>query len=416
MSIKIEDILILQNIETQNCSKQVLKYVDEICSLDKHKCLNFDVLESYPHTSALLTISWINVTLSFFITLAGIIIIYKIWIKEKNKLEGWPWKKEVYGISVKKFKCFGRSFVSFMLLAKLVPSLNMDVVDILTDTLYYHEIVRSCAMIDARMHTPEFVYIVLFIFMVIGMFKNIAVSKMAHRQLTKRIPPGDEDESDLNDLNGYMTITFFQDVLAFIFQDAVAAIIQYFYIEKFVDGYSFIAIANGIIMLVFSLRILRVFYKYIAQYWDKNDALKVKILHLLMLFSKLAVCIFHLMRTYAIVFSKWFNTEKELDSSCFSTEINHGLITVTQNPFSPSCLGKLGYTLIITTAVASIGTIACVTILFCIGFDEFKIFNQSHYSGRIGNITGTALPPKLRNPPPEGNAESIMIMHENITE
>ena len=81
--------------------------------------------------------------------------------------------------------------------------------------------------------------------------------------LQKRLSINDTSESDLIDSNAYMALTFFQGILAFVFQDAAAALIQFFYIDKYVTESSKTAIVNGVIMLVFSLRVLYVFTMYV---------------------------------------------------------------------------------------------------------------------------------------------------------
>lgn len=127
------------------------------------------------------------------------------------------------------------------------------------------------------------------------------------------------------------------------------------------------------------------------QYWDKLDPIKVKALHVIMLSTKISVCMFHLMRTYAVVFNPLLRkvlTENPLDPSCFSTSVHHGIKTTTQNPFAMDCLVTIDKMLLFFTALASIGVVICTVLVCFVGFEHFKIFNQSHYSGRIGNITG----------------------------
>jgi len=187
-----------------------------------------------------------------------------------------------------------------------------------------------------------------------------------------------------------MALTFFQGILAFVFQDAAAALIQFFYIDKYVTDSSTTAIVNGVIMLVFSLRVLYVFSMYVWRYGEKSDPTKVKIFHVVMGSTKFFVCLFHAMRTYAVVFSKMISTGNELDDSCFSFDAHHGTGRMTQQPFVWACLTRLDKALLASTGLASIGAIACTIILAIIGFEHFKIFSQSHYSGRVGNITGPA--------------------------
>ena len=188
-------------------------------------------------------------------------------LQEKNKVEGWPWSKKVYGINVSHFKSLPRALVGLGLLGKLLPSLSMDVIDILMDTFYFHAITQQCGMLDPRLHTPRFVFHTLFSFMVLGMLKNLVINNVAHRQLTKRLQMDDLSESDLVDSNAYMAITFFEGVLSFVFQDAGAAIIQYFYIDKYTKGTNLVSMLNGSIMLLFSIGVSYVFMRYIYKVW-----------------------------------------------------------------------------------------------------------------------------------------------------
>jgi len=369
-----------------------LPYLNDTLCNNEDTCNHFNPYEAIPPTGVLRIFAWVNWGLAFLSTLLGVIYIYTKWIKEKDKIEGWPWHKKINGIKLSYFKCLPRSFVGFGLIGKLVPSLTMDVIDILTDTLYFNEITQRCGILDVRLHTPNFVFHVLFVFMITGMIKNLGITNIAYRQLTKRLQLDDDSESELVDRNAYMALTFFQGILAFVFQDAVAALIQFFYIDKYVVKASMIAMFNGIIMLVFSLKVLYVFTRYILQYWDKEDPLKVKVFHGIMLSTKVSICVFHFMRNYAVVFSKMLPDDSTyrptLDMSCFTIEEeNEGQNTI-QSPFSIACLTKLDMALLASTGIASIGVIICTIVLCFIGFEHFKIFSQSHYSGRVGNITG----------------------------
>ena len=116
----------------------------------------------------------------------------------------------------------------------------------------------------------------------------------------------------------------------------------------------------------------------------------MKALHTIMLGTKLSVSLFHAMRLYAVVFSKMFrkNENIEFDSSCFVTTESDGVATTVQSPFTWSCMGMLDKSLLLFTLFASIGVTICFVLVCFGGFEAFKIFNQSHYSGRIGNISG----------------------------
>ena len=57
--------------------------------------------------------------------------------------------------------------IKFGLFLKLVPSLVIDVVDILFDTMYFSEIVNA-EVLDTRIHLRPNVYIILFCFQITG--------------------------------------------------------------------------------------------------------------------------------------------------------------------------------------------------------------------------------------------------------
>jgi len=349
----------------------------------------YNILESYPSIETLRRLAWINVIFSFVSTFLAVCYTLSIWRKEKAKIDGWPWSKVVYGVEMEKLRCvFPQWFIEFGLIGKLVPALSMDCIDILTDTMYFDALTKSCGILDTRLQTPKFVYRVLFAFMVIGMLKNIVVSHRAYKQLTKKVQLNDVSESDLVDSNAYMALTFFQGVLAFVFQDAVAAIIQYFYIDRYVTKAGFTAIANSVVMLLCSLRILYIFCKYIYRYHEKTDPLKMKTLHSIMMITQISICFFHATRSYAVVFSKLLTgKDNQPHESCYTVNYRHGQAFTKTTPFNGDCFGQTGYILLIMTGFSSIGVTICTIIILVIGFEHFKIFNQSHYSGRVGNIS-----------------------------
>jgi len=355
----------------------------------------YNITQEYESIETLRTLAIVNVIFSFVSTFLAVCYTLRIWRKEKAKIDGWPWTKVVYGVPMEKLRCLPRWFIEFGLISKVVPALSMDCIDILTDTLYFNSFTKSCGILDSRIHTPIFVYRVLFSFMVIGMLKNIVVSHRAYKQLTKKVQLNDVAESDLVDSNAYMALTFFQGVLAFVFQDAVAAIIQYFYIDRYVIKAGFTAIANSVVMLLCSLRILYIFCKYIYRYHEKTDPLKMKTLHSIMMITQISICFFHATRSYAVVFSKLLTgKDNQPQDACFEVSFTHGVAETWSTPFKGDCLGQTGYILLVMTGFSSIGVLICTIIIIVIGFEHFKIFNQSHYSGRVGNISQ-----KSRGPP-----------------
>ena len=94
------------------------------------------------------------------------------------------------------------------------------------------------------------------------------------------------------------------------------------------------------------------------------------------------------MRMYAVTFSKFGDAEKELTSSCFLTTLDGEIATTEQTPFTWSCLSIKEKCLFLFTLVASVGVLICTLIICFNGFEHFKIFNQSHYTGRVGNVSG----------------------------
>ena len=57
--------------------------------------------------------------------------------------------------------------IKFGLFLKLVPSLVIDVVDILFDTMYFSEMVND-KVLDKRIHLRDHVYIIIFAFQITG--------------------------------------------------------------------------------------------------------------------------------------------------------------------------------------------------------------------------------------------------------
>ena len=116
-----------------------------------------------------------------------------------------------------------------------------------------------------------------------------------------------------------------------------------------------------------------------------------------MLGTKIFVAIFSAMRCYAVVFSKFVDADNELDDSCFTTNrVNEVSITV-QTPFATGCMGTLDKSLIVFTGLASIGVAVCTVLVFLVGFEHFRIFHQSHYTGRVNVTTISSATPSVQD-------------------
>ena len=76
------------------------------------------------------------------------------------------------------------SLLKFGLFCKIVPSLGIDVLDILFDTTYFSEIVSNNVLHEG-IHVPTHVYVILFTFQITGSY-NRFVPKMADTNLRFR--------------------------------------------------------------------------------------------------------------------------------------------------------------------------------------------------------------------------------------
>ena len=90
-------------------------YVNYLCHYLKSQCVNpeSDAMDDangctpYTPPSYTYTLKWIlwgNWTVSFLVTLIGIIYMYRLWVQHKELVDDWPYNMVVYKIPLSKFK------------------------------------------------------------------------------------------------------------------------------------------------------------------------------------------------------------------------------------------------------------------------------------------------------------------------
>ena len=158
-----------------------LDYPTRLSFSESINCLEY-ITPDYTHT--LKWILWGNWTVSFLVTLIGIIYMYRIWVQHKMLLDQWPYNQIVYKIPLQKFKGIIPvtwvwlilvlvydssifSLIKFGLFCKIVPSLVIDVMDIFFDTMYFNEMVTN-KVLDPSIHISTHVYIIIFTFQITG--------------------------------------------------------------------------------------------------------------------------------------------------------------------------------------------------------------------------------------------------------
>lgn len=346
-------------------------------------------------------ILWGNWITSFLVTLIGIIYMYRNWVKHKNMLPNWPYSTKLYCIPVAKFRgILPRRMLTFILFLKIVPSLVIDVIDILFDNIYYDQMVNK-ELLNRKMHVRSHVYIILFTFQITGTVKNMILVYLANRQLTPKdaIPSENTErtsmkaqnarlmtsriqnasESQLADTNAYMAITFYQTILAFWMQDAPEALTQYMYVDKYMIEFNLITVLASSARFLMSCRVMIIFTIYVKNFIDPAyHSLQVMIMLWMMVFVKFIIFITHGMRSYAVIHVN----QQQASMECFVADEN----IIYQDPWSWSCQTHLDIALLVMCALSCLGVAVGLFVAHKYGH---RIYNQSHYTGRVG-IAGRA--------------------------
>lgn len=358
-----------QNIHTDTQNVNLL--VSEYCKTNECKPYT-------PPDIAILfnKILWANWATSALVTFIGIAVMYRKWIKRKKTVEDWPYCQVLYGcIPLSKFKWLPESFLTVMLFFKIVPSLVIDVVDILSDNIYYTQLVSSYeSVLNENIHLEFYVFVILFIFQITGTIKNIILVCLANKKLDVAAhAQTEQSESALSDTNAYMAITFYQAILAFCLQDGGTALMQYIFVDKYLEDFNWVVATAAIIRVLMSGRTMFIFSRYVYGYVDlAYHSLLVACFLWGLIGVKFIIFLAHALRSIAVTFAIGESSAPQVD--CIKLNADSEMI---QTPMR--CLDKMDTTLLILSAISVVGVIFGIIVVYKYGH---KVFNQSHSSGR----------------------------------
>jgi len=367
---------ITQNTNTQNTytdTQNVNLLVSEYCKIH-----NGTTLECKPFTPPDIAfifnkILWANWATSVLVTFIGITIMYRKWIKRKKTVEDWPYCQVLYGcIPLSKFTWLPETLITVLLFLKIVPSLVIDVVDILSDNIYYNQLVHSYGdVLNDNIHLEFYVFVILFVFQITGTVKNIILVLLANKKLDVAARSvTEESESSLSDTNAYMAITFYQAILAFCLQDGGTALLQYIYVDKYLEDFNWVVAAAAIIRVLMSFRTTFIFTKFIYGYVDPAYHSMLVCCFLWGLIGvKFIIFCAHALRSIAVTFVIGGSSV-----SCINLNNDNEM---EQTPLH--CLNTMDTTLLILSAVSVVGVVFGIIVVYKYGN---KVFNQSHSSGR----------------------------------
>ena len=137
--------------------------------------------------------------------------------------------------------------VYILILIKVLVAIPKDFIIIIADVLYFYKISsysanaacdESVSILDRRIAIADYIYWILFAVNITGLLKHIMLVWIAYhkirgrrivdpRMIPTRIRRLNLSETVLLDENAFMEFIFLQGVFAFIFQDAVAAFVQF---------------------------------------------------------------------------------------------------------------------------------------------------------------------------------------------
>jgi hypothetical protein len=376
------------------------------CALGSEECqsiqnyCNINLCTEFNPPKYTSVLKWIllgNWSVSFLVTAVGIFYMYTLWVKRKELVDEWPYNVVVYQIPTKKLKGFiPKWMIKFGLFLKVVPSLVIDVIDILFDTIYFGEFVAN-GIINSKIHIRPHIYAILFAFQITGTVKNVILVHLANKQINgKRATEEkrhkgsiiksmmmDENESSLVDTNSYMYINFYQTILAFCLQDGPEAFMQYFYIDKYVEEFNLVLFLASSARCLMSCRVMYIFFFYVKNFLDPayhNE--KVRALVWSMVLVKCIITAAHTLRTIAVFMIT------RLEESLFDERINSCIEfeedKIYQAPWSQSCLNRVDDVLLCLCGASVVGVAVGI---FVARHQGKKVYNQSHYSGRNGMVT-----------------------------
>jgi len=293
-----------RRIDTQNVNLLVSEYCEEIVKVTNETCKTYkppDVVLAFNK------ILWVNWATSAIVTFVGITVMYRKWVKRKRSVEDWPYCQVLYGcIPLSKFTWVPENVLSVLLFLKIVPSLVIDVIDILFDNIYFTQLVTSYdEVLNKNIHIGLSVFIILFTFQITGTIKNMILVYLANKKLdVVGHSMTEEVESSLSDTNAYMAITFYQAILAFCLQDGPEALTQYLYVDKYLEDFNMVFATASMIRVLMSCRIMFIFSRFIYGYVDPAfHSLKVRCLLYSLICVKFVIFCAHGLRSIAVTFT-----------------------------------------------------------------------------------------------------------------
>jgi len=383
-----------QTTNTQNVNLLVSEYCE------KYECKPYT-----PPDIAILfnKILWANWATSALVTIIGITVMYRKWIKRKKTVEDWPYCQVLYGcIPLSKFKWLPESLLTVLLFLKIVPSLVIDVVDILSDNIYYTQLVSAYnSVLNENIHLEFNVFVILFVFQITGTIKNIILVSLANKKLDVAARSmTEESESSLSDTNAYMAITFYQAILAFCLQDGGTALIQYLYVDKYLEDFNWVVAVAAIIRVLMSGRTMFIFSKYVYGYVDlAYHTLLVACFLWGLIGVKFIIFLAHALRSIAVTFAIGESSAPQID--CIDVNDESELV---QTPMR--CLDKMDTTLLVLSGISVVGVVFGIITTYKYGH---KVFNQSHSSGRDAT---TFMAREMRK---MTESNEVLPMQDNIT-
>ena len=131
---------------------------------------------------------WINLTVAIIISLIGFYKTFVKWFKQKLE-SGFPVNQLLFGMIRLDRPCCSRlplKVVGLVLYVFVASNLLVDIIDMLTDTLYFTKL-ESGELLDSRIKVDDYVFNVMFSFLIFGTIKLVLVIKIMYQLDTKMV-------------------------------------------------------------------------------------------------------------------------------------------------------------------------------------------------------------------------------------
>jgi cell division protein FtsL len=193
-------------------------------------------------------------------------------------------------------------------------------------------------MLHDKIHLSNFIFILLFIFIITGTVKIIIMTKIL--------------KSEIKSLEGNATIwiKFYENILSFLLQDGPELAVQYYFVEKYTTQRESWVLFKSIFMSLLALYSLYKFVKHCMTASQEMTFKGICIIGLPVIF----ISITYFLRTYAALHQMNLGTIRD---SCFKLEDQ----VLSQSPFDLKCYGK---TDILLLGLLIMSTIVSVTAAY----------------------------------------------------